>query len=123
MSASAKKDLTLRLKGGYSQTYGDIPFYQLSAIGQQANNRGFRRNRFIGDSAAFLNSDLGLYLGNIGNSVIPLKFGIYGLYDTGRVWVDGVTSSTWHNSYGGGFFIVPYFEALILHLIYVRSDQ
>ena len=123
ISVGEKKSYTLGLRGGYSQTYGDTPFYEKSAIGQQSNNRGFRRNRFIGDSAAFLNTDLRIHLFNLSNSSIPLKFGIYGLYDTGRVWMDDETSNTWHNSYGGGLYIVPYTEALILNVIFARSDQ
>ena len=123
MSVGAKQRLTLGLRGGYSKTYGDLPFYQLSSIGQRSNNRGFRRNRFIGESAAYYNTELRWHVGNINNPIIPLRFGVFGLYDAGRVWVDNESSNTWHSSYGGGLYIVPYTEAFSLHMTFAKNDN
>jgi len=123
MSAGAKKRITLGLRGGYSQTYGDLPFYQLSSIGQQSNNRGIRRNRYIGKSAAFYNTELRIHLGKIHNLSIPIRFGVFGLYDSGRVWIDDETSTTWHASYGGGFYIVPYTESISLNVTFAKNDK
>lgn len=123
MSAGAKKRLTLGLRGGYSHTYGDLPFYQLSSIGQRSNNRGLRRNRFIGESMAFYNTELRWHLGNIDNPIIPLRFGVFGLYDSGRVWVEDETSDTWHGSYGGGLYLVPYTEAYSLHVTFAKNNE
>jgi hypothetical protein len=38
-------------------------------------------------------------------SILPLTMGIYGGFDYGRVWFPGDSSSSWHTSYGGGFFL------------------
>jgi len=123
MSTNTKKKITLGLRGGYSKSYGDVPFYQLSSIGQQSSNRGFRRNRFIGKSVAFYNTELRLHLGNIKNPIIPIQFGVFGLYDSGRVWIDNQNSSAWHSAYGGGIYIVPYTEAFNLHLTFAKNDE
>jgi len=36
---------------------------------------------------------------------LPIRPGIFGGIDYGRVWATGDNSKRWHNSYGGGFFI------------------
>jgi len=36
---------------------------------------------------------------------IPLKYGLTGGFDYGRVWVEEDDSDIWHNSYGGSFWI------------------
>jgi hypothetical protein len=37
--------------------------------------------------------------------------GIHGLASTGRVWVDGEESDTWHSGFGGGAWLrAPSFE-------------
>ncbi len=123
LSAGDSKRLTLGLRGGYSTTYGDVPFYQLSTVGQRYNNRGFRRNRFVGNSAAFYNTELRYHLGNINNAIIPIRVGIFGLYDSGRVWLDGESSNAWHNSYGGGLYFVPYVESFSINVTFARNDE
>jgi len=38
------------------------------------------------------------------------------------IWIDGETSNTWHHSFGGGMYTVPYTEARSLHVTYASSD-
>jgi len=49
--------------------------------------------------------DLRLRVGKIKTSFIPLKYGLTGGFDHGRVWVENDTSDTWHTSAGGSFWI------------------
>ena len=44
-------------------------------------------------------------LGKFKTSFIPLKYGITGGFDHGRVWVEDDDSDTWHTSVGGTFWI------------------
>ena len=37
--------------------------------------------------------------------LIPIKLGVFGGFDYGRVWIEDDHSDKWHNAYGGGFFI------------------
>ena len=88
----------------------DFEFYQgaiLGGIGPNANLRGFRRERFIGQTAFYQNIDLRWKILNSTNKKIPFSLGILGGFDHGRVWLDGEDSDTWHYSYGGGVFISP----------------
>ena len=51
-------------------------------------------------------------MGSFQTSLLPIKYGVFGLYDTGRVWYGGEDSNAWHGSWGGGLFLVPWEEAL-----------
>ncbi|MEM9824306.1 MAG: BamA/TamA family outer membrane protein, partial [Bacteroidota bacterium] len=118
-----KLPITLSLKGGVSKAYGDVPFYHLSYLGQQSNHRGFLRNRFAGETAAFLNTDLRIHFGTKVTSIIPIKYGIFGLCDLGRVWSDAEASSKLHTAFGGGFYLIPYKESANLTFTFAHSDQ
>ncbi|MFT4667034.1 MAG: hypothetical protein ACI9VN_002634 [Patescibacteria group bacterium] len=103
--------VTLGLRGGAISSYGDVPFYYKAYLGQQGNFRGFLKNRFGGDTAAYLNTDLRFNFGDVVTKVVPFQYGIFGLFDTGRTWREGESSDRLHYAYGGGIFIVPYVES------------
>ena len=79
-------------------------FYQAAAIGDGEGLRGFRQQRFSGQSSYFHNSDVRLHLGKLKNGILPVSFGVYGGFDYGRVWISGNDSNTIHTSLGGGLF-------------------
>lgn len=89
----------------------DYEFYQgasLSGPGPDANFRGFRRNRFIGSTAFYQNTDLRLKLLSSTNPTLPFSFGISLGFGHGRVWLRGEDSDVWHYSYGGGIWLSPF---------------
>ncbi len=96
--------LTLAVRAGGRYTSGTYPWHEAAFLGGSDNVRGYRRNRFAGDSSFFGNAEARLSLATV-NIFLPLRFGVFGLYDTGRVWVEGETSDTWHPAYGGGIFL------------------
>lgn len=98
---------TLGLKGGGGGSYGDIPFYNQLTLGQNNYLRGFRNNRFTGKALAFFNSELRLQLFDVHTAFVPIKIGLKGFFDTGRIFQTGEDSKKWHNGYGFGIFIVP----------------
>ncbi len=118
-----KLPLFLGLKGGGAISNGDIPFYKLVNIGQNNYLRGYRKNRFAGESMAFLNSDLKLQILNIVTPIVPVKFGIRGFYDLGKVYVDGEPSNTLHMGYGGGVYLIPLEKAYSLSLNMAFSED
>jgi hypothetical protein len=98
---------TLANRIGASKVLGDPEFYQLSFLGGRENLRGFRRQRFYGRTAAFLNNEI--------RWLFPTRkkffqsMGFLGFADAGRVWHPGEPSSnTIHTGYGGGLLIIPY---------------
>ncbi|EDM42925.1 outer membrane protein [unidentified eubacterium SCB49] len=98
--------LVLATKLGGEVILGDsFELYHAAQLGGGENLRGFRKERFTGKYAAYHNTDLRLLLGNLETSIIPLKYGITGGFDYGRVWLENDTSDKWHNSVGGSFWI------------------
>ena len=75
--------------------------------------RGYRNERFTGESAFVQSTDLRLNLRKVKTGLLPLNIGIYGGFDYGRVWVDdeliitgntAFNQNTWNTSIGGGIF-------------------
>jgi hypothetical protein len=46
-----------------------------------------------------------------------------GLADTGRVWLAGETSDTWHSSAGGGIFLRVLTTDVVFHGLLAFSDE
>ncbi len=107
-----KGDLVFATRLGFQHRFSeDYEFYQgatLGGPGPNANFRGFRRDRFIGSTAFYQNTDLRLRILNSENPTLPFSLGLMAGFDHGRVWLRGEDSDTWHYSYGGGIWGSPF---------------
>lgn len=90
--------------GGATQ-FGSPEFYQLNSIGGNTL-RGYRRERFRGETVFYNNNELH-YLFNAPFKSFRGKMGVMGFVDQGRVWKKGEVSDKWHYGYGGGIILVP----------------
>ena len=77
---------TLALRVGADHRFGDFPFFAAATLGGAENLRGFRRQRFSGETAAFGNAELRLKAFDLQTFVLPLEVGLLGFADAGRVW-------------------------------------
>ena len=94
--------ITLALRAGGKKVWGDlIPFHEAAFIGGPDTVRGLRRDRYAGDASAFGTAELRLRLGEV-TVIVPIKVGVFGFGDIGRVFVDGQSSDVWHTGVGGG---------------------
>lgn len=103
----------------------DYEFYQgasLGGPGQNANFRGFRRDRFIGSTAFVHNTDLRWKTITSENPTLPFSLGLMAGFDHGRVWLRGEDSDVWHYSYGGGLWLSP-FDLFVLSGGVYRGDN
>ncbi|MFV8342543.1 metallophosphoesterase [Flavobacterium sp. XS2P39] len=80
-------------------------FYQAASIGGNDGLRGFRNQRFTGQQSLFQNTDIRYTFKSMKTNIIPIRMGMYGGFDYGRIWIKDDNSNKWNNSYGGGFFI------------------
>ncbi len=102
---SGKLVLATTLKGQLN-IGDDYEFYQAASIGGADGLRGYRNQRFTGKRAFYQNTDLRYSISNFKTQLIPVKIGLYGSFDYGRIWMPNFDySEKWHNTYGGGFFI------------------
>ncbi len=100
------RKLVLHTKARGHFNIGDaFEFYQGAVLGANTGLRGFRAQRFSGESALVFGADLRYSLFKFKTGLLPLGLGIYGGYDYGRVWVDNEDSNIWHDSVGGGLLI------------------
>jgi hypothetical protein len=104
----------LALRAGGRKLWGDYPWFDAAYVGG-SNNRGYRSRRFAGDSSVYGTASLRCWLGAVGVKVIGLRFGVVGFGDTGRVWVAGEDSKTWHSSLGGGLLVQPLGLPFMVH--------
>ncbi len=87
-------------------TIGDeFEFYQGASLGGVNGLRGYREERFTGESAVAFSGDLRYSFNKFKTGLLPLQLGVFSGYDIGRVWLDGEDSDKWHDSVGGGMWI------------------
>lgn len=107
------KVMTFANRFGGGHNFGDFEFYNAQYLGNDDNLRGYRKYRFAGRSKFYNNAELRIALANFKTYLFPGSLGIFGFYDTGRIWVDdefngdGDDSNKWLAGYGGGFWISP----------------
>lgn len=83
----------------------DYEFFQAATLGGNNGLRGFREERFSGESSFAASTDLRYSFPQFRTRFLPFQVGVFAGYDIGRVWLDGEDSNVWHDSYGGGFWI------------------
>lgn len=111
--------LALRVQG--RRTLGDYPYFAAASLGGGQNLRGFRDDRFLGDTSLSTSVELRGTLDRF-FVLFPGRVGLIALMDTGRVWFDGESSSTWHTGVGGGVW-VTLVEEYTASVVYARGDQ
>jgi hypothetical protein len=129
------KFATLALRAGGKRVFGDYPYFDAAYVGGGGlatgalaepgfTLRGFRARRFGGDGSLYGNSDLRLRLGSL-TLFVPTHVGVFGLFDVGRVWLEGESSDTWHTSYGGGiwFSFLDYRSTLSAYVAHSKEDN
>lgn len=98
--------ITLDATVNYQHVFGDdVPFYQAAQLGGVSGLRGYRNQRFTGQSSLLLSSNLKWFIKNLNSDVLPLQLGILGGFDAGRVWLENETSNTIHTDFGAGLWV------------------
>ena len=109
------------MRAGGETVVGEPEFYQLPTLSGKDNLRGFRRQRYYGETSFYNNNELRLML-NTRNGWFNGKVGVLAFVDQGRVWQPGEKSDQWHLGYGGGIFVAP-FNKILLNASYGISEE
>ena len=99
--APGRFEPTLAMRAGARKVFGRFPFHESAFLGGADDLRGWDQDRFAGDLALYGNAELRLFLSEF-NLLLPGDFGVFGLTDVGRVYVDGDSPGGWHTGVGGG---------------------
>jgi len=113
---------TIALRAGGKRVFGTYPFHEAAFIGGGANVRGFQPQRFAGDGSLYGNAELRVQLGRF-FLLLPGDFGVFGLADAGRVYLEGETSDRWHTSVGGGFWFAYLDRSRTVSVAVARSEE
>ena len=116
------KRAMLAARVGGRQVWGEYPWFEAAFIGGSRNLRGYRKNRFGGDSSLYGSLEARLWLFR-GRLIAPGRWGVFGLTDVGRVYLEGESSDEWHASYGGGIFFQMHTLNTIFHVAAAHGDD
>ncbi|HET6837663.1 MAG TPA: BamA/TamA family outer membrane protein, partial [Gemmatimonadales bacterium] len=122
LSARAPLDPTLALRIGGRKLWGEFPYFEAAFIGGPSTVRLGRENRYAGDASAYGSAELRLALAHF-DLVLPTQFGVFGLADAGRVFLEGESSDTWHTAFGGGFSLSYLEQAYTLSVALASGDE
>jgi hypothetical protein len=122
LSVSAPLDPTLALRVGGRKLWGAYPYFEAAFIGDASTVRLGRVNRYAGDASAYGSTELHLTLGRA-LIVLPAHFGVFGLADAGRVFLEGESSDKWHTAVGGGVWLAFLDRAHTLSLAAASSEE
>jgi len=134
-------DILLGLHVAGEKNFGSYPYFEAAFIGgfpgvfgldpsTLTGNllRGYDLNRFAGDASVVGNADLRIAIGSF-NSVLPMRYGLIGITDVGRVFYAPESSQHWHVGAGGGLWLtillaVPgYRISTTVNTLVVASDE
>jgi hypothetical protein len=115
---------TIASRLGGSVNFGDFEFFQAPRLGGLQTLRGYRRNRFAGQQAVYINNDFRFKLFDIRSKVLVAPVGLLALADFGRVWANDIPGNIgkekWHKGVGGGIWAIP-FNATVISVDFSKS--
>ncbi len=110
------------MRFGGAKNIGDYQFFHSNYLGRNTNLRGYRENRFSGDSYLFQNTELRIRLKEIRSYYLNGSVGVSIFNDVGKVWLENEDSSKWHNGYGAELWLIP-FDFTIMSMRYNKSEE
>jgi Omp85 superfamily domain len=95
---------TLALRASAERVFGDFPFHEAAYLGGRSLLRGWSTERFAGDALVSGSVELRQPIAHV-DLILPADFGIFALFDAGRVWFGDTSSDDdWHTGAGGGIW-------------------
>lgn len=113
---------TFAVRLGAKMVWGAVPLHEVAYLGGSRSLRGYGRQRFAGDAAAYGGAELRVPVGRI-DILGPMTYGVLGLADAGRVSYRGESPGGWHTALGGGVWISPASVGSRLCVTVVRSGE
>jgi hemolysin activation/secretion protein len=122
LTAPAPLDPTLALRVGGRKLWGHYPFFDAAFIGGASTVRLGKVNRYAGDASAYGSAELRLNVAPV-EIILPGHFGVFGLADAGRVFLEGESSDRWHTAYGGGIWLSWLERAYTISVAVAKGEE
>jgi hypothetical protein len=114
----------LATRFGYGHVFGkniEIPqAYYLSGIN---NLRGYRRDRFAGQTVLYNQNELRFRVADFSTYLFPGSIGVLGFFDVGQVKYAGVKPHGWYSGYGGGLWLAPVKRFVITGMLAWSTEE
>jgi hypothetical protein len=91
------------VRAGGRKLYGDFPFYEAATLGGPGSMRYMDTQRYAGDASLYGTSEIRLPLAHF-QLVIPVRMGVVGLAEAGRVYTNTASPGGWHSRTGEGIW-------------------
>ncbi|NLG62586.1 MAG: hypothetical protein GX539_10095, partial [Candidatus Cloacimonetes bacterium] len=104
-------DTHLAARIGGEAAVGDFAVPDAASIGGRRSVRGYRFDRYTGEVATWGNLELRVPIDTV-HIIVNGELGVFGLADTGRVWMDGESPGGWHTAWGGGAWFSAFDRAI-----------
>jgi hypothetical protein len=89
------------IRTGGKKLNGTFPFYEGASIGGESTTRYEDPERYLGDASLYATTELRIPLAEF-LFVVPLRMGVMGVAEAGRVYVSGSSPGGWHTRTGEG---------------------
>jgi hypothetical protein len=122
LSFAQRPRVVYAFRVGGEKVFGDYVFHEAAKLGQKSNLRGYRQTRFYGDASLYQNTEIRIRLKQFRTYLLNGSTGLTLFNDVGRVWLDGESSSRWHQGYGLGLWLSP-FDMALLNVSYAHSKE
>ncbi|RYY98914.1 MAG: hypothetical protein EOO11_06610 [Chitinophagaceae bacterium] len=94
--------------------------YYLSGIN---NLRGYRRDRFAGQSVLYLQNELRFRVADFSTYLFPGSIGLLGFFDVGQVKYGGERPKGWYAGYGGGLWLAPVKRFVLTGMVAFSQEE
>jgi hypothetical protein len=91
-------------RAGGMKVYGNFPFFEAATLGGEGSTRYMDPQRYAGDASLYASSELRIPITRF-QFVVPLRVGILGLAEAGRVYDHGNSTGGWHPRTGEGIWV------------------
>ncbi len=122
LTPGINRKTTVAGRFGASHVTGDFPYFRSATVGSTSGLRGWRRDRFSGNSSLYQNIELRHELFTFSGILAIGRGGISLFLDNGRVFSDNEETGAWHQGYGGGFWL-NIFDFAIFQISVGASDE
>ncbi len=109
-------------RAGGKKLFGDFPFYEAAMLGGTETTQYIHSQRYAGDASLYGTSELYVPLARF-MLLIPVRAGVTGVAESGRVYYKGSSPDGWHSTTGGGVWIGRVYGSEILSLVQTTGEE
>jgi hypothetical protein len=122
LASSPWPAVSLAVRAGAQQVFGDFPWHKAAFLGGSGSVRGYDEQRYAGDAAVYASAEARLRVLRP-RVIVPVAIGVFGFLDTGRVYLDNDSPGGWHTSTGAGLYFQPIQQPYLVRIGAGKGDD